>query len=243
MAGFNPNRKKKTYSLNRSQPAKIVATIVDGKVEYFDETLVSVDSPYYVLNQPVSQGVPPPPPPPPPAEYDEDVIEFDWTDSETVSFNTIVGHTSSGFSQVPYLTLEVLPAEGFENIAFFANNLSATGFIAHVSAPFSGQIVYRAIVSSVFPVIIERVVVSSSFYYTASAGKIPESSNSEFVATYNQLWPATYPSNIFFTPIDDNNNGDAGVAVVNTGSIGLTSTEVSYSAPVYNSIHYFAVKS
>ena len=235
MAGFNPNRKKKTYSLNRSQPSKVIATIVDGKVEYFDETLVTVDNPYYQLQTATSQGLPPPPPPPPPAEYDEDVIEFDWTDTEVATFNIT-------FSQNPYLTLEVLPAEGFENIAFFANNLSTTGFIAHVSAPFSGQIVYRAIVSPVFPVVIERVVVSSSFYYTASAGKIPESSNSEFVATYNQLFPATYPTNLFFTPIDDNNNGDAGVAIVATGSFGLTSTEVSYSAPVYNSIHYLAVK-
>jgi hypothetical protein len=236
MAGFNPNRKKKTYSLNRSQPAKVIATVVDGKVEYFDETLVTVDNPYYQLQTATSQGIPPPPPPPPPAEYDEDVIEFNWTDSEEVSFNII-------FSNTPYLTLEVLPAEGFENIAFFANNLSVSGCFAHVSAPFSGQLVYRAIYSTVFPVVIERVVVSNSFYYTASAGYIPASSNSEFNATYAQLSPATYPAHVFFTPIDDNNNGDAGVAVVETGSIGLTNTPVSYSAPVYNSIHYFAVKS
>lgn len=235
MAGFNPNRKKKTYSLNRSQPAKVIATIVDGKVEYFDETLVTVDNPYYQLQQAVSQGIPPPPPPPPPAEYDEDVIDFTWTDTESVSFNIT-------FSTEPYLTLEVLPADGYENIAFFANNLSTTGFVANVSAPFSGQIVYRAIYSTVFPVVIERVVVSSSFYYTASAGYIPASSNSEFTATYAQLAPATNPSYVFFTPIDDNNNGDAGVAIVDTGSFGLTTTAVTYSAPVYNSIHYFAVK-
>lgn len=237
MAGFNPNRKKKTYSLNRSQPAKIIATVVDGKVEYFDETLVSVDNPFYQLQTATSQGLPPPTPPPPPilAEYDEDVVDFDSTDNETVTFNIT-------FSQNPYLTLEVLPASGFENIAFFANNLSTTGFIAHVSAPFSGQIVYRAIVSPVFPVVIERVVVSSSFYYTASAGSLPASSNSEFIATYNQMAPVTYPTHIFFTPIDDNNNGDASVGIVSTGSIGLTTTEVTYSAPVYNSIHYLAVK-
>ena len=49
MAGFNPNKKKKTYSFNRSQPSKVIATVVDGKVEYFDETLVTVDNPYYIL--------------------------------------------------------------------------------------------------------------------------------------------------------------------------------------------------
>jgi len=235
MAGFNPNRKKKTYSLNRSQTSKVIATVVNGKVEYFDETLAEVDNPFYRIQQPVSQGIPPPPPPIV-AQYDEDVIEFDSTDTESVSFNIT-------FSQNPYLTLEVLPAAGYENISFFANNMSTTGFIANLSAPFSGQLVYRAIVSPTFPVVIERVVVSGSFYYTASAGIIPASSNSEFIATYAQLAPATNPSYVFFTPIDDNNNGDAGVAIVDTGSFGLTTTEVTYSAPVYNSIHYFAVKS
>jgi hypothetical protein len=236
MAGFNPNRKKKTYSLNRSQPAKVIATIVDGKVEYFDETLVTVDNPFYQLQTATSQGIPPPPPPPPPAEYDEDVIDFLWTDTEAATFNIT-------FSSNPYLTLEVLPADGYENISFFASNLSTTGFIANVSAPFSGQLVYRAIVSPVFPVVIERVVVSSSYYYTASAGYVPAIGSSEFNVSYAQLAPATNPSYVFFTPIDDNNNGDANVAVVDTGSFGLISTEVTYSAPVYNSIHYFAVKS
>jgi hypothetical protein len=237
MAGFNPNRKKKTYSLQRSQPSKIVATVVDGKVEYFDETLTAVDNPYYVLNQTVSQGIAPPPPPVL-AEYDEDVIDFLWTDTESATFNL-----TGGFSSVPYLTLEVLPAEGFENIAFFASNLSTNGFTANVSAPFSGQLVYRALVTPSFPVIIERIVVSSSFYYTASAGILPASSNDTFVATYTSVDGVNPPDHIFFTPVDDDNNGDAGVALEETGSMTATSTALSYSAPVYNSIHYLVVKS
>jgi hypothetical protein len=234
MAGFNPNRKKKTYSFNRSQTSKIVATVVDGKVEYFDETLVTVDNPYYQLQQAVSQGIPPPPPPVL-AQYDENVIDFLWTDFKVATFNIT-------FTSNPYLTLEVLPADGFENIAFFASNLSTTGFVANVSAPFSGQLVYRALVTPTFPVIIERVVVSHSFYYTASAGIIPASPSSEFLATYTGIG-FNPPQHIFFTPIDDDNNGDAGVALEETGSMGVTSTTVTYSAPVYNSIHYLAVKS
>lgn len=233
MAGFNPNRKKKTYSLNRSQPSKVIATYVNGKVEYFDETLTGVDSPFYLLSQPVSQG---PPPPPPPPEYDEDVIDFSWTDTETVTFNTT-------FSKKPYITLEVLPADGFENIAFFASNLSKTGFVANVSAPFSGQIVYRALVTYAFPVIIERIVVSSSVYYTASAGIIPASSNDTFVASYTAVDGLNPPTHIFFTPVDDNNNGDAGLVVEETGSMGATSTALTCSAPIYNPIHYIVVKS
>ena len=235
MAGFNPNRKKKTYSFNRSQPSKVVATIVNGQVEYFDETLTTVDSPYYVLDQAVSQGLPPPPPPSL-AQYDEDVIDFNWTDTETVTFNIT-------FTSNPYLTLEVLPADGMENVSFFASYLSTTGFVANLSAPLSGQLVYRALVTPTFPVIIERVIVSSSFYYTASAGIIPASSNDTFTATYTSVNGVNPPDHIFFTPVDDNNNGDADVAIEETGSMGATSTAVTFSAPVYNSIHYLAVKS
>ena len=236
MAGFNPNRKKKTYSYNRSQASRIVATVVDGKVEYFDETLTAVDNPFYVIQQAVSQGLAPPVPPPPiNAFYDEDVVDFDWTDSEPATFNI-------SFPSTPYLTLEVLPAEGFENIAFFASNLSAGGFTANVSAPFSGQLVYRALVTPTFPVIIERKIVSASFYYTASAGILPASSNDTFTATYTAVG-VNPPEHIFFTPVDDNNNGDAGVALEETGSMGATSTTLTYSAPVYNSIHYLVVKS
>ena len=233
MAGFNPNRKKKTYSFNRSQPSRLVATLVDGKVEYFDETLVSVDSPFYILDTATSQGIPPPPPPPPPAQYDEDVIDFIWTDSEPVSFNVV-------FTQVPYLTLEILPAEGFENVATFASYLTTTGFTANISAPFSGQLVYRAIVASSFPATVERVVASSSFYYTASAGSVAMGSNDTLLASYSSL--SSNPSFVFFTPVDDDNNGDAGVGIVATGSFGLVSTPVTFSAPVYNSVHYLAVK-
>ena len=98
-------------------------------------------------------------------------------------------------------------------------------------------------VTPVFPVVIERVVVSASFYYTASAGILPASSNDTFTATYTAINGINPPDHIFFTPVDDNNNGDAGVALEETGSMGATSTALTYSAPVYNSIHYLVVKS
>lgn len=232
MAGFNPNRKKKTYSFNRSQPPQLVSTVVNGKVEYFDETLVTVDTPFYILDTAVSQGNPPPFLPP---EYDENTINFNWTDAESVSF-------SFTFSSRPYLTLEILPADGFENVALFSSYLSTTGFIANVSAPFSGQVVYRAISSAVYPVVVERLVESASFFYTASAGRLPGGTRSEFSATYHELAPVTNPSFVYFTPVDESSHGDADLIVVDTGSYGVTSTVVSFSAPIYNSVHYLVVK-
>lgn len=228
--GFNPNRKKKTYSFGRSQPSKIVATIVDGKVEYFDETLAAVDNDYFVVSVPVSQGIPPTVHP----QYDEDVIHFNWTDSEHKNFNTT-------FLHLPYLTLEILPADGFENVAFFASNLTTTGFDANVSAPFSGQMVYRAVMSPTFPVIIERVVLSSSYYYTASAGAVASSPGDTFSLSYHGL-SSSLPEHLFVTVVDDESSGDGGVVLTGSGSLGLTATAVTFSAPVYNTIHFLAVK-
>ena len=170
------------------------------------------------------------------AQYDEDVINFTGTDIKSVGFNIT-------FTGNPYLTLEVLPASGYENIAFFTSNITTTGFTASLSAPFNGQLVYRALYTSAsFPVIIARFAVSTSFYYTASAGILPSSSADTFVATYAAVYGGP-PDHIFFTPFDDDNNGDADVALEETGSMGTLSTTLTYSAPVYNSIHYLAVKS
>jgi len=238
MAGFNPNRKKKTYSFNRSQASQIVSASVNGKVEYFDATLVAVDSPFYILDTPTSQGIPPPPPPPPPippGEYDENVIDFTWEESKSTSF-------SFAFSSIPVVTLEVLPSDGFENIVAFLGNVTNTGITVNVSAPHTGQIVYRAIYASSYPTTVSRSVVSTSYFYTASAGYNDLINQDEILTSYSLLTASTAPTNIFFTTRDINNNGDADVAIVGSSSFGLTSTAVSFSAPITNRVYYLAVK-
>ena len=235
MAGFNPNRKKKTYSFNRSQASQIVSASVNGKVEYFDATLVAVDSPFYILDIPNSQDIPPPPPPLPPGQYDEDVIDFTWEDTKSVPLNIT-------FSSEPIVTLEILPAGGYENIVAFLGNVSQGNIVVNLSAPHSGQIVYRAIYSSVYPTAVSRSVVSTSYFYTASAGYNDLINQDEILANYSLLTASTTPANIFFTTRDINNNGDADVAIVGTGSFGLTSTAVSFSAPITNRVYYLAVK-
>jgi hypothetical protein len=47
---------------------------------------------------------------------------------------------------------------------------------------------------------------------------------------------------MFFTTRDINSNGDADVAIVGSSSFGLTSTAVSFSAPITNRVYYLAVK-
>lgn len=236
MAGFNRNRKKKTYSFNRSQTTHVVSSSVNGAIEYFDETLVVIDNPYFVLDTAVSQGIPPVPPPPPGVgEYDESVIDFSWEDTKTAPF-------SFTFSSTPIVTLEILPAFGWENVAAYLDNVNASGLTVNLSAPLSGQIVYRAIYAPSYPTVVSRSVVSTSYYYTASAGYSDLLNSDLFQSSYSLLYPSTVPQQLFLTVRDINNNGDADVAVVYTGSYGLTTTEVSLSAPITNRVYYLAVK-
>jgi hypothetical protein len=235
MAGFNPNRKKKTYSFNRSQSPQIVSSSIGGHTEYYDETLISVDNPFYVVNVPSSQGIPPPVPPAPVAEYDENVINFSWEDTKTTSFDFT-------FSSSPIVTLEILPSGGTENIVAFLGNVSTNNLTVNLSAPYSGKIVYRAIYSPTYPAKVSRSFVSSSFFYTASAGYVDLSNQDSFLATYSVLSSAIVPTNLFIAARDINNNGGADVAIVNSGSYGLTTTPISFSAPITNRVYYLAVK-
>lgn len=221
MAGSNRN--KKTYSFNRSQPPKIVNGI--------DITNETVDNSYFELGIAQQQGTPPIPP----AEYDENVIDFTWEESRSTSFTFT-------FSATPIVTLEVLPSDGLENIVAFLGNVTTTGITVNVSAPHTGQIVYRAINASSYPTVISRSVVSTSYYYTASAGYSDLINTSELLVGYSLLASSTSPTNLFITTRDINSNGDADVAVVDTGSYGLTSTPVSLSAPITNRVYYLAVK-
>ena len=235
MAGFNPNRKKKTYSFNRSQAPQIVSASVNGNIEYFDATLVAVDDAFYIMEIPNSQGIPPPPPPIPPGEYDENVINFTWEDTKAVPL-------SFTFSSEPLVTLQILPAVGYENIVAFLGNVSSNNITVNLSAPHSGQIVYRAIYSAIYPTVVSRSVVSTSYFYTASAGYNDLINQDEVLTNYSLLTASTAPTNMFFTTRDINSNGDADVAIVGSSSFGLTSTAVSLSAPITNRVYYLAVK-
>lgn len=225
---FNRNRKRKTYSFNRSQPSRVVSqSFGAGYTEYFDETLVAVDYSFYDIQVPVFA-------PPFFQYYDEDVITFSWQETISKAFNI-------SFASTPFIALELLQTDEQDNVNVFIEKVDKFGFTASVSAPFNGQIVYRAVSSSYYPVVVSRSVASSAYYYTVSAGAYNANTEDSVVISYASLF-ATTPNNIFITTIDSNNNDDANVALVGTGSYGLTSTNVLLSAPISNSINYIVVK-
>lgn len=229
MPEFNPRRKKKVYTFGRSQPQQVVRS---GE-EYFDLARTEQAYPFYGLFGPnaafptgsaiVVTG-----------EYDESTITFANTDTGTITFNVT-------FTSAPVVAVSLIPnGNGLENVVATISSVTTTGCNVSLSAPFGGKLLYRAIYAAVYPAIVERVTASASFYYTASAGTSDLSIGDNFLASYTSL--GATPTDMFITVEDRNVSGDAVVAVVETGSYGLTSTQVSLSAPITDRVHYIVVK-
>ena len=166
-------------------------------------------------------------------QYDEDLVSFNWQTSATKNFNI-------SFSSTPIVVLEVVPNENLENINVFIDSLSATQFTVNTSAPFSGSIHYRAIYAATYPTIVQRNILSSSYFYTqVAAGYIDLNGNNYFTASYPSL--GSTPTSAWFTPYDINNNDDANVVLVNSSSYGLTSTTGDISSAIVNRINFLVV--
>lgn len=229
MPEFNPRRKKKVYTFGRSQPQQVVRS---GD-EYFDLARTEQSYPFYelfgsVAAFPTGSAIVVT------GEYDESIVTFANTDTANITFNVT-------FTSTPVVAVSLIPnGNGLENVAATIASVTTTGCTVNLSAPFGGKLLYRAIYAAVYPAIVERVVVSSSFYYTASAGTSDLAAGENFLASYSSLGAA--PTDMFITVEDRNVSGDGMVAVVQTGSYGLTSTQVSLSAPITDRVHYIVVK-
>lgn len=234
MAGYNRNRKKKTYSYTRQQVSRVVVSQPGTEhSEWFDQTRTTeAGYPAHELTHPTVQGDTPHY-----AQYDEGVINFNFTDSKTQEF-------TFEFSNTPVVTLEVLAdtTTGEDNVNVFLTNVTTTEFTVQTSAPLVGQVVYRAIHSNVYPTVVMRNVASSSYAYTASAGYVDWFGADSGELDYLALGPGLFPTNLFVTPRDIRNNHEANVALVGLGTYGSVSTAVSFSAPVSNRINFLAVK-
>lgn len=164
-------------------------------------------------------------------QYDEDVVLFGGETQQVVTFNL----TFNGTPTVVVVNDSTAP-DG--NVNAFVTSLTATGMAINTSAPFTGQIIYKAIYASAYPVYVRRAPLSSSEIYYASAGAISPSSP-EFVVSFSSL--GVVPTNLFLSPVDISGSGAANVSVVGTGSLTTTTVPVSLSAHVANEVHYLAV--
>lgn len=238
--GRNPNLYRKTYGYIRRKPDTFsFVDINSGVTRSFDFQKIVRDRDFFVVENGGSlfvAAVPPSGSPEPPVdfgEYDEGVVTFNFTDSATQSFNFT-------FSSTPYVVFSIAePAdapgiEGWENIIAYGLTVSTTGFDIGTSAPYSGDIRYRAVYASSYPAIVSSSFTGSAFMVSATSS-VPGAS--EVDITYSELTSSF--SRVLFTAFDTFGNGDVNVSL--TSSFADADNVILTSSAELNSpIHVIA---
>lgn len=240
--GRNPNLFRKTYGFIRRKPDTY--TFVDvgsGTTRSFDFQKIVRDRDFFVVDNggslfvaatPITSS-PEPPPTSSLGEYDEGIVSFNFTDNEYQAFNFT-------FSSTPYVVFSIAePAdqpdiEGWENIIAYGLSVSTTGFDIGTSAPYAGNIRYRAVYSATYPVVVTSSFTGSAFMVSANAVTV---SGNEFNIPYTELTSSF--SRVLFTAFDTLGNGDIDVQLsssyADADNVILTS-----SAEINSPIHVLA---
>lgn len=229
MAGtqvYGRNNHKKTYQ-DRSQPKSWYQQSYSDTepAEWFDRThLFKISSEPFMARNPFETYLDF-------GQYDEDVVLFSGETQKTVTFNVTFDYT-------PVVVVVNSSTASDSNVNIFVSSPTNTGMVINTSAPFYGQLIYKAIYSITYPIYVRRSPLSSSEIYFAAAGTTNPSS-AEFVVNFASL--STLPTTMFLLPVDVSGSGTANVSIVATGSLTTTTLPVSLSAQVVNEVHYLAV--
>lgn len=225
-------RKVYGYSVNKPQVVAFVDSTTNTTMSVdLNRTLRHRD--YYIIDGIIAgeTNFTPPAPPDPiyaMAEYDEDLVSMAASDIGTGFFNF-------NFTQTPIVVLSVEDdSEHGNNVQIYGLSLSTSSFTFGLSAPFTGNVRYRAIYGTTYP-----ASATSSFTgsITASAGSTNPGGQAYYTASFAAL-PGV-PFRFLQTAWDFNGNMDVdvGLQTQSSSSSGAT-TEIS--APMSSSIHYIA---
>jgi hypothetical protein len=167
------------------------------------------------------------------AEYDEGLVTFTNSDSAVANF-------SFCFSAIPdavVLTVETA-ADNSDYIIPYGNTFNECSMSIGLSAPFTGQVRYRAVYSATgYPARIQ--INTAPGVQTVAAGFVDETLSTNYTASFAALDNA--PSTFYRTPWDFNFNYDDDVDL--TLETSTTSTvEGEISAPLTNKIYFIAVE-
>jgi len=169
------------------------------------------------------------------AEYDEGIVTFSNSSFATVNF-------TSCFTAMPdavVLTVDSV-ADNSDYVIPYGYTFNACSMSIGLSAPFTGNVRYRAIYSSTgYPAMAQSVLVPSSGTFTVAAGYIIENGNSDYTASFATL--ANPPTLFYRTPWDFNNNFDDDVVLTEDSSTSNTASG-QISAPLHNKIYFIAVQ-
>jgi hypothetical protein len=229
--GKNRNLWRKVYGFRRRKPNKVTLVDPNTNVTFSYDLQTTVRHRDFFIIRSVlsgSEGLIL-------AEYDEGLIPFINTDVTSANFTTC-------FSSVPdAVVLTIEPAnDNSDNIIPYGLTFDQCSLSVGLSAPFSGNVRYRAIYSSIgYPAQAQSAFVPASGTFTVSAGSVFVTNATIFTASYAALTSA--PSIFYKTPWDSSSNSDVDVFIQNeTSSSTTTSGEIS--APVSNSIYFIAVQ-
>ncbi len=168
----------------------------------------------------------PPTPPVEITEYDEGLVFLNGTDTGTGTFNFTFSN-----NPIVVLTPETDSMWG-ENVNVYGFARTTSGFTFGISAPFSGNIRYRAIHSPTYPAFCTSSFTSS---ITASAGTATLLENYHYTASFAAL-PGV-PFKFLQTAWNPGTMHDVAFQTQNSSS---NSANVEISAPVSTTVHFIA---
>lgn len=230
--GRNRNLWRRVYSFRRRKPNR--TTLVDSETGVtfsydLQQTLRHRD--FFIIRSTATASIITPGPQVL-AEYDEDLVAFNNTDVAVTSFNFCFSNTPDA------VVLSVEPsANNDNNIIPYGITFNSCSMSVGLSAPFSGNIRYRAVYSSFgYPADVSSSLYPASGTFQVSAGHITASLATDYTASY----PAGNTIEFFAkTAWDFFGNFDNDV-FISEESITDSSAEGTISAPLSNPIYFIA---
>jgi hypothetical protein len=132
------------------------------------------------------------------------------------------------------------PGDSSDYVIPYGYTFNACSMSIGLSAPFTGNIRYRAVYSSTgYPANAQSSLVPASGTFTVAAGYVMENGNSDYTASFATL--ANAPSIFYRTPWDFNANFDDDVTLTEDSSTANTASG-QISAPLNNKIYFIAVE-
>lgn len=228
MADFQrgSNRHRRIYGYERNP--KIPVTFNDNGIERtFDRNALVIHRDYFLIkdnNTPFILN-----------EYEELIVPLVDSDYGFISFQK-----EGGFAEVPIVTLEVDPLVA--NVNIFLLEVTRYGFTYGISSTYTGNILYRAISSIVYPTTVERTPQYPSVFAEVFAGQVNEYN----VTTDNisfSFTSASIPVSSSITTINSDMSPTATADTYMSQSVDYTSSSIYFSSPYSGSLNYILIKS
>jgi hypothetical protein len=164
-------------------------------------------------------------------------LQENWHTTGSVTSMDISFPTS--FNQLPFVAFRLYPEwvlTSGSNVAYWATDITTTGFRANFSAPFEGQLTYRAVYTDgAYPVYVETTTGSFAWIAGASGSYEYESLVTMSFATLPGI-----PEEVFSNPIGSGSDISLNIAQ-NYAAVGTNYMTINFSFPYSGSLDIIAM--